>query len=1699
MAENKLKSHLDWFTWEALIRQNIPDHMIGSINSHPTKLVRTKQEHDEIIKEYLQTIDFLRKENDELKMANQAKDIQIQDLAEEYEPMKENLLLKIGMLTEKLQEKNPEEWEEWSQEIDSARIKSRVQAETLRKLESSLRDYRKRIAELESQLEGAEVNNKEINAKKVEEMPAILDIGENIKLQQRIAELEKQVEDLQSHLQNGQNQIATMIAESPAKMAKLVDMAEAVLLDSYHKLHIDDEKIKENLQELLDNRKSLRIPAELQNVLLNHQIYLEKQLDAMQELINSSDSLQNLIESFEGIEKSQIEIQQLSQLNLDKLKALLNKPAPDKKYQRKKTYLSISHAESSSAREGLDVLKDLLGNIKRNQRMIGDLENEKQYLLSNSDIGQEQEKAAQKAEEDLRNIAQLIGQNLVKTDMVGDTLIDIQPDNKLKQEMDNYQNGFEALMKKIDDVGKASVDDIHDLLNLHSSYESANIVQASRLVGRKEEEIIEDIIAVDQSSKQRPNMNKAKKVRSAKPSETSLDKINKLSISILQDSGSILYETSPEDPIFEEAKTLLDNPDPNVNNSIVDKLTISYEIIQKIQKDAKSSVENTGKSALLKGLKPLISNTEQDIKLAELVNQLENGNPEHVHTFESEIKTIGQNAEAGNDLSGVIEQVIDLSERVNEFNLKKLKEYCAIKNAKPEENKTDDLLGLLADAEELCNDSVRNAIKEANAAIAISDAVSKKVLEGIKAEAQNIANEPSPTAAEKIENICKNNKLLDKLEKLRKKVREEAQKQFNALKSELQAKEAALTEAISIAEAKYKDYESSIATLQNIMKERENMVNKLAQEVSDKELELSKLRNQINDMTQAAESAQEEYSRLDEENSDNKKNIRTLRKQIKDKEDENQSLHDRIVDLEKQLAGKGNVDEGLIDQLRKEIRELKQTVSDKNQEIEEKTVECTKIKRDFEIHLSDCKTQLIIIQKQKDEIGQLQIKLTDLEVKHKENEERSQLSAGNSVNTDILIKLIEDKDAVINQLQSQINPLVKYRKMYSLMINEKEQDEKEKEKLDIDFSELLRRIRMLTHENEQLKYKTRMIEKYQRDYLSIGQENARIAKKLEYYNEFLEKEGNANFKEMSEKLTNELSQKMGMINELKEKLDELTKEVKATKESREITLKRQIMLRLLQLGRMGTSLRFSQWKAVTEEPTQDQKEDPALVSQVVQIPAPKFERNLAELSTSQINGDLLPSIEKIVIDDRKKELEKNELLNFYRHNAVKIDKLMNDSNLFGIFEDMVDNKYESDTKDLSNDRLPKAIPEYFIEYLIRCYGNKKKTLPYLSQFVQSLKKRYDDGDLYGKLASKMLQIFDPTPVLGDESYIIIKAFKETKSCTEKVKNHIKSRNTSGGDIYFADGINYVHDLFKDDQETGRLVISLLNPNNLVSTDSTAFKIMHYLYRASKTPEELFNEIKSGPELTESDFLKLESSGFSWIPAKELLNLFTSLQPISQEKFSQVFSPQTYDSLSELENEATLIARPQLLLAILEALAETRINDIAWCLSLTKNQKAIKLPEFKELINGFSPELTEGQIAGMYDIAVMWSSDPENGVTPDSIYKILKKYQLGRLSKRTIGIRIIIKEKVIRTIEFEEIKESRSVEIEETKDLSEGDISPSKSLEATTPQGRRIRTELKKTVRENVIEKTIESSTIEHEEEEVKKTVKRRIVKKKTAK
>lgn len=1904
MAENELKSHIDWFTWETLIRQNMPQHTLDNLAKHPTKLVRTKESKDDAVVEFLQTIDKLREENDELKRQNNAKDSKIHELTNEFEPIKEALLLKISVLSEKLQSLSPDEYLEIFEEAEISRIRHRTQAETLRKLETNLNDYRQRIFELERELKNLaeELSNKQpipidlrgilelakqnsevltaktplsednidkllthlktnkqpledliiertrlkpvenleryipqefaediknhlnyalkinlllekheifkkiqieklksftaenipaVNTEEFEDIeeitttfvrkkqPAtqttkggpedskesiedIAEIGSTSKIMKKkqpqirsakqepkeseparseseeISDTEPEEislpnqnlkksltqDDKQTEI-SSEKEVIMMLKPVQENLNQLLEKAEGVLIDAFHKLHINDEKIKSLLQALIDQRKKFKdvIEKPVESLILKQE-FCGRQMAVITELVNSADNLTNLIESFEGIEQSQIEIQQISQSNLDGLKEFFNKKPERKKFERKKTYLSVSHAEPSSSREGLDVLKDLLSSIKRNQNIINELENSKQKLLNDSDLGQDANVALQALTEDINverqilkktfdtllsieenqglspkcdevlgqldavhsnpknqleiiknylsltlklaplkitqvellnklvdnmdkdhgnylnqfnkfnfnenehvleldrlrkenktkndeinhlnrvldkfaadktetseeindklkqatdtqsiadslqeqlknheteflNIANRIGGVLIKTDMLGDSLINMLPDNKLKQEMDDYQLSFENIMKKITETNKAPVEDLIRLLDLLSNYESANAIQASRLSSAQENDIVEDIVVKTESNKLKPPPKS--KVRSSRPTDSTLETIDKATNYILQDAGTVLYISQPDDPIFEEAKKSLNEPDLNLATAILDKLKITRNIIKKIEGYARNAPQ---------AYESYTEEIEESVEIQRKTNTIKSNNP----ALRSG-KPAEKVSQVEEDVAQVITNLNTQVEAQREENAALQAQISLIKN---ESIPQKDYTNQIADLEELTNETVRKAVKETSNLIHSNDQSSKKSLDEIKREAQDISENPSPSIDTKLDNISRNQRIIDKIESLRKRLQQEAQRQLTSLKTDLLNKENELIEAQKNLENKVKDLELKNKALENGLKEREALVNKLAKDQADKEVELSRLRNEINDLTQTVENSKEEYNRLEEENSDNSKSLRNMRKLIKEKEEEINNLNSRIDSLEKTDRNSAGSDETMVNQLRKDIKDIKIALASKNKEFDQLANDFSRQKRECEIHLKDCQAHLSQIQSQKEEISQLKLKIMDLDTKNNELQDRNRLGVALKGENEIddLLKELESKDQQIRQLRDQIDPLVKYRKMYSIMKTDQEQEQQEKDEKDIDISELIRRIRALTNENEQLKYKTRLIEKYQRDYLSIGQENSRLSKKLDYFGEFLDKEGNADLKSMSNKLTTELSEKMGEINELKEKIDALVIDVKRIQQSRENTLKRQIILRLLQLARMGTSLRFNQWKIVAEEPSNELKEDPEIVAKLTVIIPAKINRKFVGINAD--DSALEKQSEDIITEESDKLLSKNPIVSLYKRNAVRSQNPMDKTNLTHIFEDMIESKYDFDIKDINNGRIPKGIPDYFIEYLISLYGNKKKMLIYLSQFLPGLKLVYDEQDKTAILISRLLQINDASPVLNDDSSAIVKIFKETKDLL---------KNDKTDDVSIEDAVSYVNQKFENDHETGQLILDVINAD---------------------------------PKLT----------------------------------------------------------RAGLILTIIDASQEIRIKDIAWSLSLLK-KPTLTQSDFNELITSLKPDINNSQLLSMWDIGLMWSKDPENGVSGDSFYKILKKYQIDRFNRRVSVLHIVIVEKTI-----------RRTQIEETKEIVEV-VSPT----VRSPKSTTRSSTLKTSERTEVI--TIES-TNEEEEEEVKKTIKRRVIKKRSNK
>ena len=82
----------------------------------------------------------------------------------------------------------------------------------------------------------------------------------------------------------------------------------------------------------------------------------------------------------------------------------------------------------------------------------------------------------------------------------------------------------------------------------------------------------------------------------------------------------------------------------------------------------------------------------------------------------------------------------------------------------------------------------------------------------------------------------------------------------------------------------------------------------------------------------------------------------------------------------------------------------------------------------------------------------------------------------------------------------------------------------EKEQLDVDNSELVRNIKQLGNENEQLKYQTAKIDTFKRQRLEAQEEKDRAVKKLGYYEQYLNEHYSDKdvIREITDKLNEEL-------------------------------------------------------------------------------------------------------------------------------------------------------------------------------------------------------------------------------------------------------------------------------------------------------------------------------------------------------------------------------------------------------------------------------------------------------------------------------------------------------------------------------------------------------------------------------------------------
>ena len=124
-------------------------------------------------------------------------------------------------------------------------------------------------------------------------------------------------------------------------------------------------------------------------------------------------------------------------------------------------------------------------------------------------------------ERNLEGFSDKIAEIFAKTNKVGNTLMEVIPEDSLKQKIEDYQKEYEEIISDVKNNGKGSVESIHKLLDLLNLYEAANGVGSSRLAEVSENPAEErDKV----STKINPSMKKKKNLRSGKPNAASSSK-----------------------------------------------------------------------------------------------------------------------------------------------------------------------------------------------------------------------------------------------------------------------------------------------------------------------------------------------------------------------------------------------------------------------------------------------------------------------------------------------------------------------------------------------------------------------------------------------------------------------------------------------------------------------------------------------------------------------------------------------------------------------------------------------------------------------------------------------------------------------------------------------------------------------------------------------------------------------------------------------------------------------------------------------------------------------------------------------------------------------------------------------------------------------------------------------------------------------
>ena len=222
-----------------------------------------------------------------------------------------------------------------------------------------------------------------------------------------------------------------------------------------------------------------------------------------------------------------------------------------------------------------------------------------------------------------------------------------------------------------------------------------------------------------------------------------------------------------------------------------------------------------------------------------------------------------------------------------------------------------------------------------------------------------------------------------------------------------------------------------------------------------------------------------------------------------------------------------------------------------------------------------------------------------------------------------------------------------------------------------------------------------------------------------------------------------------------------------------------------------------------------------------------------------------------IAEEKANIMHNNIILNDYLHqvNTKPLDK----KQLFKFLEELMDKKFEMDSKDLKEQVKPMSMPEFLINYSFNLFGIEKSSEKNISKVIFSLTELYKSNDQYSKIYCSLFQILsDPVPY--EVSIFLTKTRCDFQSIIYKYEklllSHGKKPRTShnpfygdyienGGFASLGDTIDLMLSIFSCDKYFGKLALQKIKPNNITLEEYVSFQICQKIVRIGKSSESIF--------------------------------------------------------------------------------------------------------------------------------------------------------------------------------------------------------------------------------------------------------------------